>query len=144
MSELQGHSIFAPGEKQEGIIHCGFPIADCKLGIGDCRFQIADLRYQLSDCKLRNAKCGMRKKTADIRPQTSDRADKNLFSFYNLDGLAKSQKVGFSVIPAKAGIQLFEDVLDPGFRRGDDPRDFLRVHQPWPWSGKFQSLMSCV
>jgi hypothetical protein len=37
--------------------------------------------------------------------------------------------VGFSVIPAEAGIQLFQDVLDTGFRRGDAPRDFLRVHQ---------------
>jgi hypothetical protein len=35
----------------------------------------------------------------------------------------------FSVIPAKAGIQLFQDVLDPGFRRGDASRDFLRDHQ---------------
>jgi hypothetical protein len=25
-----------------------------------------------------------------------------------------------SVIPAKAGIQLFQAILDPGFRRGDD------------------------
>jgi hypothetical protein len=33
------------------------------------------------------------------------------------------------VIPAKAGIQLFQDVLDPGFRRGDASRDFLRDHQ---------------
>ena len=33
------------------------------------------------------------------------------------------------MIPAKAGIQLFQDVLDPGFRRGDARRDFLRVHQ---------------
>jgi hypothetical protein len=32
-------------------------------------------------------------------------------------------------ISAKAGIQLFQDVLDPGFRRGDDWRDFLRDHQ---------------
>jgi hypothetical protein len=24
------------------------------------------------------------------------------------------------VIPAKAGIQSFQDLLDPGFRRGDD------------------------
>jgi hypothetical protein len=24
-----------------------------------------------------------------------------------------------NVIPAKAGIQVFEDFLDPGFRRGD-------------------------
>ena len=34
-----------------------------------------------------------------------------------------------AVIPAKAGIQLFQVVLDPGFRRGDDARDFLRDHQ---------------
>jgi hypothetical protein len=30
------------------------------------------------------------------------------------------------VIPAKAGIQLFQDGLDPGFRRGDDWRPFTR------------------
>jgi hypothetical protein len=47
----------------------------------------------------------------------------------SLDGFVKSQKVGFCVVPAKAGIQLFQDVLDPGFRRGDGPRDFLRDHQ---------------
>jgi hypothetical protein len=33
------------------------------------------------------------------------------------------------VIPAEAGIQLFQHLLDPGFRRGDGPADFLRVHQ---------------
>ncbi len=44
------------------------------------------------------------------------------------DGLVESQKAAFSAIPAKAGIQSFQDVLDPGFRRGDDPRDFLRDH----------------
>jgi hypothetical protein len=43
------------------------------------------------------------------------------FNFMNLDDLVKSQKPGFSVIPAKAGIQLFQHFLDPGFRRGDDP-----------------------
>jgi len=47
----------------------------------------------------------------------------------NLDELVKSRNSKKSVIPAKAGIQLFQDVLDPGFRRGDDPRDFLRDHQ---------------
>jgi hypothetical protein len=46
-----------------------------------------------------------------------------------IDDLVKSQKMGLSVIRAKAGIQLFQYVLDPGFRRGDDPRDFLRDHQ---------------
>jgi hypothetical protein len=33
----------------------------------------------------------------------------------------KSMKTHFGVIPEKSGIQLFQDVLDPGFCRGDDP-----------------------
>ena len=45
------------------------------------------------------------------------------------DVLVKSPFCPIFVIPAKAGIQLFQDILDPGFRRGDDPRDFLRDHQ---------------
>jgi len=47
----------------------------------------------------------------------------------NFDGLVKSRKIPFSVIPAKAGIQSFQavaDHLDSGFHRSDD---FLRVHQ---------------
>jgi hypothetical protein len=47
------------------------------------------------------------------------------------DELVKSRNSIEFVIPAKAGIQLFQDVLDPGFRRGDDPKDFLRDHQIW-------------
>jgi hypothetical protein len=43
-----------------------------------------------------------------------------------IDELVKSQKAGLSLIPAEAGILLFQDVLDPGFRRGDAPRGFLR------------------
>jgi hypothetical protein len=46
-----------------------------------------------------------------------------------IDELVKSRNSIVFVIPAKAGIQLFQDVLDPGFRRGDAPRDFLRDHQ---------------
>ena len=46
-----------------------------------------------------------------------------------LDDLVKSRNSIKFVIPAKAGIQLFQDVLDPGFRRGDASRDFLRDHQ---------------
>ena len=52
------------------------------------------------------------------------------WTFYeaiNLDGLVKSPKIPFSVIPAKAGIQSFQavaDHLDSGFHRSDD---FLRV-----------------
>jgi len=47
------------------------------------------------------------------------------------DELVKTRNSIEFVIPAKAGIQLFQDVLDPGFRRGDAPRDFLRDHQKW-------------
>jgi hypothetical protein len=56
-----------------------------------------------------------------------------LFSF---DGFVKSRNSIEFVIPAKArrvesptGIQLFQNVLGPGFRRGDDPKEFLRDHQ---------------
>jgi len=52
-----------------------------------------------------------------------------VFRGVNSDGLVKSQKAPVFVIPAKAGIQCFQKLmndLDPGFRRGDD---FLRAHQ---------------
>jgi hypothetical protein len=47
----------------------------------------------------------------------------------NIDGFVKSLKIPFPVIPAKAGIQSFQMVinsLDSGFHRSDD---FLRDHQ---------------
>jgi len=47
----------------------------------------------------------------------------------NNDDLVKSLKRRISVIPAKAGIQLFQTLknsLDSGFHRSDD---FLRDHQ---------------
>jgi hypothetical protein len=44
------------------------------------------------------------------------------------DELAKNRNLAEFVIPAKAGIQVFREVLDPGVRRGDDQRDFLRRH----------------
>jgi len=47
----------------------------------------------------------------------------------NLDGVVKSLKMRFSVIPAKAGIQFFQillNSLDSGFHRSDD---FLRDYQ---------------
>ncbi len=47
------------------------------------------------------------------------------------DDLVKSPKIRFSVIPAKAGIQSFQIVinsLDSGFHRSDD---FLRDHLIW-------------
>jgi hypothetical protein len=47
------------------------------------------------------------------------------------EDLVKSRNSIEFVIPAKAGIQLFQGVLDPGFRRGDASRDFLLVHHVW-------------
>jgi hypothetical protein len=44
----------------------------------------------------------------------------------NVDAFVKSRKTPFSVIPAKAGIQEKQGLLDPGFRRGDGIDDFLR------------------
>ncbi len=48
---------------------------------------------------------------------------------FNFDGLVRSPKRPFSVIPAEAGIQEYQGLLDPGFRRGDNLEDFLRSHQ---------------
>jgi len=50
---------------------------------------------------------------------------------YNYDGLVKSQKMSFSVIPAKAGIQFFQGVLDSRLRGSDGFWDFLRNRQLW-------------
>jgi hypothetical protein len=47
----------------------------------------------------------------------------------HFDELEKSGNSIKFVIPAKAGVQLFQVILDPGFRRGDNPRDFLQAHQ---------------
>ena len=45
----------------------------------------------------------------------------------------KSQKARFSVIPAKAGIQENQGLLDPGLRRGDGTGGLFTVKIPhWP------------
>jgi hypothetical protein len=49
----------------------------------------------------------------------------------NPDELAKSQETLFSVIPAKAGIQGIQAVLDSRLRGRDGFSNFLRSHQPW-------------
>jgi hypothetical protein len=54
-----------------------------------------------------------------------------------LDELAKSQEMVFPVIPAKAGIQGKQTLLDPGFRRGDGLDDFL-------WSVESREAPSCA
>jgi len=57
---------------------------------------------------------------------------KNKFRMTKSDELVKSQKIASPVIPAKAGIQEKQALLDPGFRRGDGFDDFLRTHQVLP------------
>ena len=47
----------------------------------------------------------------------------------NIDEFVKSQKTPFSVIPAKAGIQSFQALLDSRLRGSDGFRDLLRNHQ---------------
>jgi len=47
----------------------------------------------------------------------------------NIDDLVKSPFYPIFVIPAKAGIQLIQAVLDSCFRRSDGFSDFLRDHQ---------------
>jgi hypothetical protein len=59
-------------------------------------------------------------------------SDPILTAFYesvNLDAFVKSRISVSSVIPAEAGIQEYQGLLDPGFRRGDGLGDFLRVRQ---------------
>ena len=57
-----------------------------------------------------------------------------------IDGLVRSQKTSFSVIPAEAGIQEYQEVLNPGDpvpakagSRGDGLEDFLRVRYDRSW-----------
>jgi hypothetical protein len=54
---------------------------------------------------------------------------RSFFEDIKFDGLVKSRKMTSPVIPAKAGIQEKQALLDPGFRRGDGFDDFLRTHQ---------------
>ena len=53
------------------------------------------------------------------------------FARLNFDGFVKSLKTSFDVIPAKAGIQFFQVVLDACLRRQDGISNFLRVCQFW-------------
>ena len=48
-----------------------------------------------------------------------------------LDEPVKSPLCTIFVIPAKAGIQLFQGIIDSRFRRSDGNSDFLRYHQTY-------------
>jgi len=51
---------------------------------------------------------------------------------WKFDKLVKSQALSVLVIPAKAGIQGNQSLLDSRFRGSDGFGDFLRDHQIWP------------
>jgi hypothetical protein len=53
---------------------------------------------------------------------------RTFYEFIILDGLVKSLKTPFSVIPVKTGIQEFQTLLDSRLRGSDDVGDFLRDH----------------
>ena len=65
----------------------------------------------------------------DFEELTLTVISRSILRFRIIDDLVKSQISIEFVIPAKAGIQLIQAVLDPGVRRGDVPSVFLRVHQ---------------
>jgi len=48
---------------------------------------------------------------------------------FNIDAVVKSPKSSVFVIPAKAGIQESQVLMDPRFREGDGLGDFLRICQ---------------
>jgi hypothetical protein len=51
------------------------------------------------------------------------------FRMMKFDAFAKTPKTPFSVIPAQAGIQSFQGLLDSRLRGSDDLGAFLREHQ---------------
>jgi len=55
----------------------------------------------------------------------------------NMDGLVKTRKFQYGVIPAEAGIQYFQYVLDAGSGPAWRVRDFLRRHQ-YGFEGSFK------
>ena len=48
---------------------------------------------------------------------------------FNFDGFVKSPQCPLFVIPAKAGIQSFQIIMDSRFRGNDSILDFSRFHQ---------------
>ena len=86
-------------------------------------------RHLLPGTYFANGLACWRRNLRSLPRRTTEGAEKR--GKKKIDELVKSPKVGFSVIPAKAGIQFFPPVmssLDSGFHRSDD---FLRNHQNW-------------
>jgi hypothetical protein len=59
--------------------------------------------------------------TEQIQNSKSEYRNSKQIRNSNFDDLGKSRQFIEFVIPAKAGIQLFQDVLDPGACPGPDP-----------------------
>jgi hypothetical protein len=57
------------------------------------------------------------------------RVNGTFYEIINIDGFVKSPKVVFFVIPAEAGIQSFQALLDSRLRGSDNCGDFLLTHQ---------------
>jgi hypothetical protein len=56
-------------------------------------------------------------------------SDFHKYSIFNIDGFVKSPLGPLIVIPAKAGIQAFQAIMDSCLRRNDAIFDFLRFRQ---------------
>jgi hypothetical protein len=78
----------------------------------------AKLIYNGSPIAIRSSIVGLK----DERPTSNIQRS-------TFDGFVKSLKTSISVIPAKAGIQYFQLVLDACLRRHDGASDFLRFCQ---------------
>jgi len=61
-----------------------------------------------------------------MKPQKGAKLTKN-----KIDDLAKSRKTPIFVIPAKAGIQGIQPLVDSRFRGSDGLGDFLHGRQNW-------------
>jgi hypothetical protein len=68
----------------------------------------------------------VRARALNLELITKSSVNRLFYEPVNDDELVKNRNSAKFVIPAKAGIQLFQDVLDPGVRRGDGFGDFLR------------------
>jgi len=51
------------------------------------------------------------------------------YDLMKIDEFVRSRKTLFLVIPAQAGIQSFQGLLNSRLRGSDDLKDFLRIHQ---------------
>ena len=108
----------------------GFTIQRLQPMVARCRMRIPSVRNPRVKLHLTNAEVGMWNAERWSRFAKSFRNKQNTFirrSMFNVDGFVKSLKTSFDVLPAKAGIQYFQMVLDACLRRHDGISDFLRV-----------------